>query len=81
MTTLIEKLINDAGSDEQLDLEGFIAELRANPEDWSAFRHAELEHLVRSIVIETVAVYQSVGIYAPAVPDILERLYGKAEDV
>lgn len=80
MTTLIEKLITDAGSDEQLDLEGFIAAVRENPEDWCAFRNSELDQLLRSVVAETVAVFQEVGIYAPGVNEVITKLYGNSEE-
>lgn len=80
MTALIDQFITDVAAEEQLDLEGFIAELRKNPNDWNAFRHAELSSLVRLIVAETVVAVGELGADQENLTDeILHRLYKISE--
>ena len=50
MARLIETLILNAASEENLDLEQFIEELRKSPDEWYSFRRHELVKFIDSIL-------------------------------
>lgn len=67
MTKLIESLILQTASDENLDLEQFIDELRKNPDDWYAFRRDELAKFIESVLFNVSLLTDSSAI-APTGP-------------
>lgn len=53
---LIERLILETASEEDLNLEQFIESVRKTPDDWYAFRRHELMRFVESILSEAAVV-------------------------
>lgn len=75
---LIEKLILDTASEEDLNLEQFVDELRANPDDWYAFRRAELDKFIL-LIFENVATLSNDA--SALTVDDLKQYFGLSNDL
>lgn len=69
---LIEKLILETASEEDLNLDQFITEVRKDPDDWYAFRRHELVKFVNAILEEVATLTDSseVAVTGPSLEDI-----------
>lgn len=69
---LIEKLILETATDEDLNLDQFINAVREDPDDWYAFRRHELVKFVNSILSEvsTLTDTSEIGVTGPSLEDI-----------
>lgn len=74
---LIERLILETATEEDLNLNEFIDSVRADPDDWYAFRRHEIIRFVDSILAEAAAL-SDISEVAPTGPthDDLRRHFG-----
>lgn len=79
--SLIEKLILETASEEDLSLDQFIEELHANPDDWYAFRRAELLKFV-DLILENVATITDASEVVPTGPthEDLKKYFGLSQN-
>lgn len=78
---LIEKLILETASEEDLTLDQFIAEVRKDPDDWYAFRRHELVKFVNAILEEvaTLTDTSDISVTGPSLEDIRTH-FGLSEE-